>query len=160
MSSSSNIVNVTLSDILATVPVRATPHSAGFDFYSCVDVTVPAFGRVAVSTGVKISWDDPNMYLQLLSRSGLFLRFGLSCEGGVIDQDYNDIIYVLLQNHTVENYDIKVGDRICQGIFLPKIHVDRLIVSANSPSEMSFALVPDHQILKSSRTGGLGSSGL
>lgn len=160
MSSLLNIVNVTLSDVHATVPIRATPHSAGFDFHSCVNVTIPAFGRVAVSTGVKISWDDPNMYLQLLSRSGLFLRFGLSCEGGVIDQDYNDIIYVLIQNHTVENYDIKIGDRICQGIFLPKVHIDRLIVSANSPSEMSFALDPINHSLESSRSGGLGSSGL
>jgi dUTP pyrophosphatase len=65
----------------------------------------------------------------------------------VIDPDYDGEFKVILRNESKEAYQIKVGDRIAQVIFLPLLPVE--IVSAGGQFEES----------ESKREGGLGSTG-
>lgn len=104
----------------AQPPVYSTLYSAAMDFHCIEDYIVPARGRVKIRTGVSAMWQDPNLYLQLQSRSGLFAKSGLSVIGGVIDYDYCQEIHVLLQNHTDVDVSVSKGDRIAQGIFQPR----------------------------------------
>jgi dUTP pyrophosphatase len=140
----------------AHLPVQGSLHSAGYDLFSCADVAVPAFGRVQVPTGIAIGWSNPLVYLQLHSRSGLFFKHGISCEGGVIDWDYLQEIMVLLQNNTPDEYYIKNGDRICQGIFvdIPMIQKWSVVDDWLSPGQTYLPLP-----VFAFRSGGLGSTG-
>lgn len=140
----------------AFLPVQGSLHAAGYDFFSCVDISIPAFGRVTVSTGIAVGWSDPLVYLQLHSRSGMFIKHGISCEGGVIDWDYLQEIHVLLQNHTTEQYEIRRGDRICQGIFtmIPMIQKFSVVPDWISTGQTYLPLP-----ILNYREGGLGSTG-
>jgi dUTP pyrophosphatase len=140
----------------AILPIQGSMHAAGYDLFSYSDVSVPAFGAVQVRTGIAIGWTDPLVYLQLQSRSGLFIKHGITCEGGVIDWDYLKEIVVLLQNHTPDQYDVKKGDRICQGVFLcvPMIQRFSVVEDWLAPGQTYLPLPILNQ-----RYGGLGSTG-
>ncbi len=147
------------------LPTSATAGSAALDFYAAENVTVPGFGRCAVATGVTVSWDHEDAYLQLFSRSGLFNNFGITCEAGVIDIDFNLPISVLLQNHTPDSYRVKEGDRIAQGIFLWKVpirtyyHVTSEIGMATDTEPICHQIFTYDPHLGQVRVGGLGSTG-
>jgi dUTP pyrophosphatase len=140
----------------AILPSMGTVHSAGMDLYSLNDYTVLAFGAVQVRTGIAVGWSDPLAYLQLHSRSGLFLKHGVSCQGGVIDYDYLQEIIVLLQNHSPIDYHISRGDRICQGVFLLQPCISRYCVAEDF---LSSGKTYFPTIMNVNREGGLGSTG-
>jgi len=75
-------------------------------------------GRVLIPTGLHISL--PNGYeLQVRPRSGLALKHGISIVNspGTIDQQYNGEIGIILINTDPDNdFIIKDGDRIAQGV--------------------------------------------
>lgn len=115
----------------AKFPTRHTPYSAGIDFYSDTDIIIPAGGNGVVSTG--ISWnpdtiegqigEDKIVCLVIQSRSGLAFRSGIEASNaGVIDQDYittnenKAIIKVKIYNHSSKAFEVKKGDKICQGV--------------------------------------------
>lgn len=143
------------------LPKRATKYSAGYDFVCAHDTMVPSLWRQAqgedessvlktafVPTGVK-AYMPENEYLLLANRSSNPKKNGLAIPNGVgiIDADYygNDKnegeIFVQMINYGREDYLIKKGDRIAQGIFTPYYTVDE--------EGQKFA----------KRTGGFGSSG-
>ncbi|MGY3765706.1 dUTP diphosphatase [Vagococcus vulneris] len=102
---------------------------------------------VLVGTGVK-AYMEENEFLQLCNRSSNPLKnFLLLANGvGVIDSDYYDneaneghIMFQFL-NFGLKDIEIKKGERIGQGIFLP-------------------FLKADNDETTTSRTGGFGSSG-
>jgi|694.fasta_scaffold73037_2 dUTP pyrophosphatase len=140
----------------AILPSMGTVHSAGMDLYSLDDHTVLAFGATQIRTGIAIGWSDPLAYLQLHSRSGLFINHGISCEGGVIDYDYLQEIVVLIQNHSPVDYYVKRGDRICQGVFLLQPMISRFAVTDDflNQGKTYFPTIMNVQ-----RDGGLGSTG-
>lgn len=140
----------------AILPSMGTLHSAGIDIYALDDYTVLAFGAAQVRTGVSIGWSDPLVYLQLHSRSGLFMKHGISCQGGVIDWDYLQEIIVMIQNHSPVDYHVKRGDRICQGVFLVQPMIQRFCVTDDflSPG-ISYLPV----VMNVNREGGFGSTG-
>lgn len=109
-----------LLDSTARAPVYSTMFSAGMDFFANQDTLIPPRGRSKIGTGISAMWQDPNIYLQIGSRSGLFYKKGIACVGGVIDYDYCQEIFILLQNHSDEPVEIVIGDRIAQGIFQPR----------------------------------------
>lgn len=102
-----------------------------------------------VKTGIKAYMPDDE-YLLLANRSSNPMKRQLALPNGIgiIDADYynNDNnegeIFVQLINYGLEDYTIKKGDRIAQGIFTPYRTTDE--------SAENFA----------KRTGGFGSSGL
>lgn len=105
-------------------------------------------GSTLVPTGIKVYMPE-NEYLMLVNRSSNPLKNQLSLPNGIgiIDSDYygneknEGEIFVQLINYGLEDYTIKKGDRIAQGIFTPYATIDR-----------------ENENL-SSRTGGFGSSG-
>ena len=106
------------------LPTRATEHSAGYDFYSPVDVTIPPHEMVMIWTDVKASMYYDNVLL-LLPRSSMGKQPCVLSNGtGVVDSDYynnesNDgNIGFRLLNMGDTPYEIKIGDRIGQGIFV------------------------------------------
>lgn len=106
------------------LPTRATEHSAGYDFYSPVDITIPPHEIVMIWTDVKahMYWDNA---LIIIPRSSMGKHPVMIANSvGLIDSDYysnNDNdgnIGFRLLNLGDAPYEIKVGDRIGQGIFV------------------------------------------
>lgn len=149
-----------------SLPQRATSSSAGFDFAAAVDIVIPSIWKLSreaqseksdhpsilpsilVPTGVK-AYMPANEYLMLVNRSSNPLKHNLALPNGigVIDADYYNNpnnegeIFVQLINYGLEDYPVKKGDRIAQGIFSPYYTVDG-----------------EEQIL-AKRSGGFGSTG-
>ena len=111
-----------LADI--PLPRRATAGSAGYDFVSPLEVTVPAGGSALIPTGVRAEM-EPGWVLMLFPRSSLGFRHALRLSNtvGVIDSDYafaknEGHIMVKLRNPLSEPVTIGRGERFCQGVFL------------------------------------------
>ena len=107
------------------LPKRATAGSAGYDFVSPLEVTVPAGGTALIPTGIRAEM-EPGWVLMLFPRSSLGFRYALRLSNtvGVIDSDYafaknEGHIMVKLRNPLSEPVIIGRGERFCQGVFLP-----------------------------------------
>ncbi|AGE56352.1 dUTP pyrophosphatase [Paramecium bursaria Chlorella virus NE-JV-1] len=103
----------------ATIPVRATIGSAGYDLSSSVDILVPALGRIPVPTGLAIVVPE-NTYGMIASRSGNAKKYGIGVLTGTIDSDYRGEVFVLLFNTSERDFIINKGDRVAQ-LILSKI---------------------------------------
>lgn len=106
------------------LPTRASAHSAGYDFYSPVDVTIQPNESVLVWTDVKAHMYYDNVLL-IFVRSSMGKHPVVIANGtGIIDADYygnettDGNIGFRLVNQGDKPYEIKVGDRIGQGIFV------------------------------------------
>lgn len=102
---------------LAVVPAYATAGSAGFDFSSIVDVVLKSKDSLLIDTG--LAFEIPLGYeLQLRPRSGLAFKHQVTILNApaTIDSDYRGEIKVLLINHSNKDFEIKIGDRIAQGV--------------------------------------------
>lgn len=106
------------------LPTRGSQHSAGYDFYSPIDITIQPNESAMIWTDVKASmyWDN---VLLLFVRSSMGKHPIVIANGtGVIDSDYysnegNDgNIGFRLLNLGSTPYEIKIGDRIGQGVFV------------------------------------------
>ena len=127
------------------LPKRATAGSAGYDFVSPVDVTIPPEGTALIPTGIRAEMEQ-GWVLLLFPRSSLGFRHALRLSNtvGVIDSDYayaknEGHIMVKLRNPLSVPVAIGRGDRFCQGIFLP------------------FGTAEEDEVL-TERTGGFGST--
>ena len=128
------------------LPTRSSEHSAGYDFYSPINAIIQPNESVMIWTDVKayMYWDNA---LLLIPRSSMGKHpIMIANSVGLIDADYysnkdNDgNIGFRLLNIGKTPYEIKVGDRIGQGIFVRYGTVDN-----------------DNTTTK--REGGFGSSG-
>ena len=106
------------------LPVRATKYSAGYDFYSPIELTIPAGKSDIIWTNIKADC-NPDEFLMLAVTSGMGKRGIILSNGiGVVDKDYysnesNDgNIGFRLHNLGIEPYTFKVGEKIGQGIFV------------------------------------------
>lgn len=106
------------------LPTRASEHSAGYDFYSPVDVTIQPNESVLIFTDIKAHMYYDNA-LFLFVRSSMGKHPVVIANGtGIIDSDYygnldNDgNIGFRLFNLGSTPYEIKIGDRIGQGVFV------------------------------------------
>ena len=128
------------------MPVRATKHSAGYDIYSPIDITIMPQTMEMIWTNVKAQFETDEVLL-LCVTSGMGKR-GIMVANtiGVIDCDYygnisNDgNLGFRLYNYGKEPYVIKAGDKIGQGIFMKYLTVD------------------DEPEITESRVGGFGST--
>ena len=85
--------------------------------------------RILIKTGIRIELpilESEIMELQIRSRSGLSSKNGVFVlnSPGTIDNDYRGEIGVILYNTGHEVYEIKLGDKIAQGVFNPPQQVD------------------------------------
>lgn len=135
------------------IPKRSTQNSAGYDFESAEDVTIPPISvqknPVIVKTGIKAYMNDDEV-LEIFVRSSTAIKKGLTLPNnvGIIDSDYVDNpdndgqIGIPLWNFGTRPYKIKKGERIAQGIFTKFLKTD-----------------DDHEHSKTERIGGVGSTG-
>lgn len=109
----------------AKIPVKKHPEDAGYDICSNEKVVLHPMERKAVGTGICIE-PEPNWYVQVVPRSGLAIKNGISVLNtpGTIDSNYRNEIKVILINLSNEDFEINVGDRIAQLIFTPSYSVD------------------------------------
>lgn len=130
-----------------TLPTRGSKISAGYDFYSPVDIILKPNEKTCVWSDVKAYMQEGEVLL-LFVRSSIGIKKGLTLSNGtgVIDADYysnpnNDgNIGIALYNYSDKTVEIKKGERICQGVFVPFLEAD----NGNTDKE---------------RVGGIGSTG-
>ena len=97
----------------ATIPIRASARSAGYDLSSAVDTIVPSCGKAIIPTDISIA--IPNgCYGRIAPRSGLSWKNHLDVGAGVIDRDYRGNVGVVMFNHSTVDFHVKCGDRIAQ----------------------------------------------
>jgi dUTP pyrophosphatase len=109
---------------LAHIPAYQTEEAAGFDLHSIEDVVIAPHERKLIATG--LAFDIPAGYeIQIRPRSGLAYKYGITVLNtpGTIDSDYRGEIKVLLINHSDEEFEIKVGERIAQAVIKEVIQV-------------------------------------
>ena len=113
------------------LPKRSTLNSAGYDFYSVISFTLSPGERRVIPTGIKASMNS-NEFLSIYIRSSLGLKWNIRMcnQVGIIDADYYNNseneghIFVCLMNEGDKVLEIKKGDRIVQGIFMPFLITD------------------------------------
>lgn len=124
------------------LPAYQTKGAAGFDLAAAVDLTV-APGEVAlVPTGLVVAV-PPGHFLGLFARSSTPLKRGLMVANGVgvIDEDYSgptDEIKVQVLNFTSVPVEVRAGDRLAQGVFIPYARADWQEGSADGPDRGGF----------------------
>ena len=130
------------------LPKRSTKKSAGYDIKSLEDGVIKPGEAMTFKTGLKVCMNEDEC-LYVLSRSSQGYKYNVCLMNsvGLIDSDfYNNPsneghFSVRLVNFGTEDYVVKIGDKIAQGVFSKYLTVD------------------DEEDIEGERTGGLGSTG-
>ena len=108
----------------AQLPKRQSSEDAGYDIYTPESATILAHSKKIISTGIAIQLPEcriaNHIYcFNLISRSGLSAKHSIEKGAGLIDKSYRGELKVVLYNHSDKDYNIQMGERICQGIIIP-----------------------------------------
>ena len=110
------------------LPDYATTGSAGLDLRACLEskVTISPQETVLIPTGLAIYISDPTLAAVLLPRSGLGHKHGIVLGNlvGLIDSDYQGQVFVSCWNRGQTAFEIDIGDRIAQMVFVPVAQVE------------------------------------
>lgn len=124
------------------LPAYETEGSAGLDLRAAIaedqDIVLKPLQRALIPTGLKMA--VPQGYeIQVRPRSGLALKFGITClnSPGTVDSDYRGEVGVILINLGGEDFTIKRGDRIAQMVVARHIHIQWAISDALSATKRS-----------------------
>ena len=100
----------------AKMPTYGSNKACCFDVYA----DIPNKGKVSIlpqetaKISIELAFQPPDGYmLQILQRSGLASK-GIYPIGGVLDEDYRGIAFVLLHNGSTQSFEVKHGDKIAQ----------------------------------------------
>ncbi len=108
------------------LPKRATKGSAGYDFYTPVDICLKPQETIKIPTGIRCEMNE-RWVLMIYPRSGLGFKYRLQLNNtvGVIDSDYfysdnEGHIFIKMTNDTNENKTVEVlaGQGVAQGILM------------------------------------------
>ena len=129
------------------LPKRSTKKSAGYDIRAISEGVIHPGEALVIKTGVKVSMNDDEIFY-IFDRSSLGFKYNITLANsvGVIDADfYNNEeneghFAVKLINHGDKDFEVKIGDRIAQGVFMKYLTVD------------------DEEEIKTKRKGGIGST--
>ncbi len=139
------------------LPVYADNYAAGFDIKAdlsdekyrnegeCSLLIYPG-ERVLIPTSLRVDIPD-NFEIQIRSKSGLCLNNGIIVlnSPGTIDSNYRREIGVILYNADKQNFRVKDGMKIAQGVLAPVFRADFILVD---------------ELNKVADRGGFGSTGL
>ena len=130
-----------------TLPHRATPQSAGYDFHILEDLTLKPGEIKKVPTAIKVSMNyDEVLMIYIRSSLGFKYNMRMCNQTGIIDSDYYNNkdneghIFIAIQNEGQETVNLKANDRFAQGIFMKYLTTD------------------DEEEITSTRTCGIGST--
>jgi len=105
------------------LPDYATGGSAGMDLRACVDdlLVIKPRETILIPTGMAMHIADQELAAVILPRSGLGHKHGIVLGNlvGLIDSDYQGQLYVSCWNRGDKEFEISVGDRIAQLVFVP-----------------------------------------
>ena len=130
------------------LPIRSDAASAGYDFFTPIDVLIMPGETKVIWTNVK-AYMEPDEVLLLFIRSSIGIKKNavLANGTGVIDASYyenesNDgNIGLAIKNTTGSAVIFEAGERIAQGIFT------------------KYLIIDEDEVMNEKRIGGIGSSG-
>ena len=100
------------------MPERAHFTDAGMDLRTPRNVYVAPRASAVIDTGVHIQL--PHGYFgKIESKSGLNVKHGIVCLGGVVDSGYVGSIVVKVYNMTNKPYEFKWGEKVAQLVIVP-----------------------------------------
>lgn len=107
----------------AVEPKYNYESDSGFDLYSVEEITIPAFGRSLIPTGLSFDIKDGNE-IQVRSKSGLAINQGLMVlnSPGTVDSGYLGEVKVILFNTNPEPITIQKGMKVAQAVLCPVIN--------------------------------------
>jgi dUTP pyrophosphatase len=135
----------------STLPHRQHPSDAGYDLHANEAMTINVGATKLVRCGIRIA--IPRGVVGFICpRSGLALKRGVTVLNGpgVIDPGFEDELGVVLVNLGDRNFEVAVGDRIAQIVFVETATVE-VVLGAVGGGEVGAA--------STARRGGFGSSG-
>ena len=115
------------------LPAYATDGSAGMDLRACLEeaLEIRPGETHLIPTGLAIHIRDPQLAAVILPRSGLGHKHGIVLGNlvGLIDSDYQGQLFVSCWNRGNESFNIEVGERIAQLVFVPVVQAQFDIVT-------------------------------
>jgi len=113
-------VKIKKLDEKAKIPEYQTDGASGFDLCSIIDYNLKVGEMKLIPTGLAIELQE-GTELQLRPRSGIAKKYKVTLMNspGTLDSDYRGPIGLMLINYGQVNFNIKVGDRIAQGVLAP-----------------------------------------
>jgi len=114
--------------------------------------------RATVPTDVQVQY-PPNCYGEIVARSGLASKYGITVLAGLCDSDYTGCLFVILYNSSANSsYQILHGARIAQLVIRPKHENDSFGV-CSSCFPIDVGKNKNRKITKQRGKQGLGSTG-
>ena len=121
------------------LPAYATEGSAGMDLRACIDesIEIKPGETQLIPTGLAIHVADPSLAAVLLPRSGLGHKHGIVLGNlvGLIDSDYQGQLFVSCWNRGDTTFEINVGERIAQMVFVPVVQASFEVVDEFDSSD-------------------------
>lgn len=110
------------------LPRYHTAESAAFDLAAAEDKTIAPGEVAAVRTGLVIEAPEGH-FLLVAARSSMPKKKGLALANGIgiVDRDFcgpTDEILIQVRNFTPHPVEVKRGERLAQGLFLPVDQVE------------------------------------
>ena len=140
---------------LSTVPHRQHPGDAGHDLYANEAMTINVGATKLVRCGIRIA--IPRGVVGFICpRSGMALKRGVTVLNGpgVIDPGFEDELGVVLINLGDRHFDVAVGDRIAQIVFIETAAVEVVAGRVGACGDGGGGVAE-----ATTRRGGFGSSG-
>ncbi len=108
---------------LAQIPEYKTSGAVAFDIAIIEDSTIAPRQKTKIRTGLVINVPNDHALL-VVSRSSNPFKKGIDLANsiGIIDSDFcgpDDELILLIQNITDDAVELKSGDRVAQGLFVP-----------------------------------------
>lgn len=154
------ILNKTFYNSNRPLPVYATHGSAALDLVCTEDITIAPQERLVIPTGLAV-WAGSESCQRLKNGPGFRLplaalilpRSGLGAKGlvlantvGLIDEDYQGELKVVVWNTSLDSFKLQAGDRFAQMMFISII-------------KAQWNVVEDFSDTTGRGEGGFGSSG-
>jgi len=121
------------------LPAYATEGSAGMDLRACIDevLEIKPGETHLIPTGLAIHVADPSLAAVLLPRSGLGHKHGIVLGNlvGLIDSDYQGQLLVSCWNRGDTSFEVNIGERIAQMVFVPVVQASFEVVDEFDSSD-------------------------
>lgn len=108
------------------LPEYETFEAAGMDVRANISepLTLQPMQRALIPTGLAVQL-PPGLQIEMRPRSGLALKHGISLVNtpGTVDADYRGEIGAIVINLSDSPYTVQPGERICQMVVTPYLHV-------------------------------------
>ena len=101
----------------AKEPFPASEDAAGYDLFAAEAKTL--LPQTCNSVELELRMAIPKRYFgKIFPRSGILKNHFITCDAGVVDDDYRGSVNVFMNNHHKDkSFTVRIGDRIAQMIY-------------------------------------------